>query len=43
MSAARIAELRRKVAERQGKPGFKRNVQAIHAEIARLQSQGASQ
>lgn len=38
MSAARIAELQRMVAARQGKPGFTRNVQAIHAEIARLQS-----
>lgn len=38
MSAARIAELQRMQAARQGKPGFTRNVQAIRAEIARLQS-----
>lgn len=45
MSVARIAELRRKLASRMqdGKPklGFKRNVSALKAEIARLQAQEA--
>ena len=44
MSAERIAELQAKLAGRmQGgnpKPGFKRNVQAIKREIARLQGLG---
>lgn len=43
MSAARLAELHVKLAGRlQGgspKPGYKRNVQAIRSEIARLQAQ----
>lgn len=32
----RIVELRQKLAARDGKPGFKRNAQALKAEIARL-------
>lgn len=42
MSAARIAELQRKLTARNQKPGYKRNCQAIRAEIARLQHAEAS-
>lgn len=41
MSAARIEQLQAKLAAREGKPGFKRNAQALRAEIARLQAQEA--
>lgn len=37
--AARLAELTRKLAARESRPGFKRNAQAIRAEIARLQQE----
>lgn len=35
--ADRLAELRAKLAARQGKPGFKANVAAIREEIERLE------
>jgi hypothetical protein len=34
--AGRIADLQRKIAARQGKPGFKKNTRAIRAELERL-------
>lgn len=34
--AARIEDLQTKLAERQGKPGYKRNCEALRAEISRL-------
>jgi len=38
MSAERLADLKAKLKSREGKPGFKDNVAAIKAEIARLES-----
>lgn len=38
-TAARIAQLSAMLASRTGKPGFKRNVEALRAEIARLEGQ----
>lgn len=38
--ALRIGDLQEKLAARDGKPGFTRNVAALRAEIARLQSGG---
>lgn len=40
--AERIAELQAKLAARQDKPGFKRNVQRIRAELARLQQEAGN-
>lgn len=37
MSAARIALLQDRIQAREGKAGYKRNVQALRAEVARLQ------
>jgi hypothetical protein len=34
----RLAQLRAMLAAREGKPGYKRNVEAIKAEIAKLES-----
>lgn len=39
--AGRIDELRSKLAAREGKPGFNRNVQRIRAEIARLEKEAS--
>lgn len=38
----RIADLKRKLAAREGKPEFRENVPAIKAEIARLEAVSAS-
>lgn len=35
----RLVQLRAMLAAREGKPGFKRNVEALRAEIARLEGQ----
>lgn len=37
--AVRVAELQDMLSARDGKPGFRRNVQAIRGEIARLQQE----
>lgn len=34
----RLTQLRAMLAAREGKPGFKRNVEALRAEIARLET-----
>jgi len=36
VSAERIADLERRLAAREGRPGYKRNVQHIQGELARL-------
>jgi len=38
MSVDRIAELKRKLRAREGNPAYRENVQAIRAEIARLEA-----
>lgn len=40
-TAARIAELEAKLAARDGQPGYKRNAEAIRAELGRLRVQEA--
>lgn len=35
----RIADIQAKIAERAGKPGYKRNVEAMRTELAKLQSE----
>lgn len=37
---SRIAILKARIAEREGKPGYKRNVEALKAELAKLVAKG---
>lgn len=40
---ARIAIIKARIAEREGKPGYKRNVEALKAELAKLAAVPAEQ